>query len=150
MESLLEQFNDFLDKEETNMSIYEKRIGNLILSHFHDICSLNNRQGKRGKYISQLIIDSKNIIINRDTVNSTSTSIQNIKNMSKLTVENFRGFSNEETINLNKKYIFVYGRNGTGKSSFCEALEYSFLGDIEECEAKRMKCNRQVVLNTFC
>ncbi|GAY78315.1 hypothetical protein NBRC111894_3869 [Sporolactobacillus inulinus] len=137
MESLLEQFNDFLDKEETNMSIYEKRIGNLILSHFHDICSLNNRQGKRGKYISQLIIDSKNIIINRDTVNSTSTSIQNIKNMSKLTVENFRGFSNEETIKFKIKNIFLFMVEMVqGKAVFARHWNIHFLEILRNVKQK--------------
>ncbi|MFX3617494.1 MAG: hypothetical protein ACE3JK_08195 [Sporolactobacillus sp.] len=144
LESLLERFNDFLNTEWENMSIYEKRIGNLILSNFQDICSLNSRQGKRGKFIGKLIFDSKDKIINRETVNTTSIISQSIKGISKLTVGNFRGFSTEEVINLNKKYIFVYGRNGTGKSSLCEALEYSFLGDIEECEAKRMKLGNYI------
>ncbi len=33
--------------------------------------------------------------------------------------------------------MLIYGPNGTGKSSFCEALEYGLLGNVAEAESKR-------------
>ncbi|MGF3860388.1 AAA family ATPase [Salmonella enterica] len=35
--------------------------------------------------------------------------------------------------------MLIYGPNGTGKSSFCEALEYTLLGNVAEAESKRFR-----------
>lgn len=35
--------------------------------------------------------------------------------------------------------MLIYGPNGTGKSSFCEALEYGLLGSVAEAESKRFR-----------
>lgn len=56
-----------------------------------------------------------------------------------LVVGPFRGFMNEETFDLSKDITLVYGANGTGKSSFCEALESAMLGSILEAKAKRVE-----------
>lgn len=42
----------------------------------------------------------------------------------------FRGFNKECSINLDADVVLIYGLNGTGKSSFTEALEWLFFGDI--------------------
>jgi hypothetical protein len=58
--------------------------------------------------------------------------------LNKLIVGPFRGFMRPETFDLSRPIILVYGANGTGKSSFCEALEHALLGTINEAEAKRI------------
>ncbi|MEB7546940.1 ATP-binding protein [Enterobacter ludwigii] len=55
-----------------------------------------------------------------------------------LTVGPFRGFMSEETFDLSRDVTLVYGANGTGKSSFCEALETAMLGSISEAKVKRV------------
>lgn len=45
-----------------------------------------------------------------------------------LAVGPFRGFMRQETFDLSRDITLVYGANGTGKSSFCEALETAMLG----------------------
>ena len=55
-----------------------------------------------------------------------------------LDVGPFRGFMRPETFDLSHDITLVYGANGTGKSSFCEALEVSMLGSISEAQAKRI------------
>ena len=35
--------------------------------------------------------------------------------------------------------ISLIGPNGTGKSSFCEALEFGLLGNVAEAESKRFR-----------
>ena len=55
-----------------------------------------------------------------------------------LTVGPFRGFMAQETFDLSHDLTLVYGANGTGKSSFCEALETAMLGTISEAIAKRL------------
>ena len=55
-----------------------------------------------------------------------------------LEVGPFRGFMRQETFDLSHDITLVYGANGTGKSSFCEALEVAMLGSISEAQVKRV------------
>lgn len=55
-----------------------------------------------------------------------------------LEVGPFRGFMRQERFDLTHDITLVYGANGTGKSSFCEALEVAMLGSISEAQAKRV------------
>ena len=55
-----------------------------------------------------------------------------------LEVGPFRGFMRQETFDLSHDITLVYGANGTGKSSFCEALEVAMLGSIGEAQVKRV------------
>lgn len=56
----------------------------------------------------------------------------------RLEVGPFRGFMRQETFDLSRDITLVYGANGTGKSSFCEALEAAMLGSIGEAQVKRI------------
>lgn len=49
-----------------------------------------------------------------------------MKKIEKLTLENFKFFSGEETFNFDLKNVLIYGENGSGKSSLYWAL-YTFL-----------------------
>ncbi len=45
--------------------------------------------------------------------------------------------------------LALIGPNGTGKSCFCEALEYTLLGSINEAESKRIDIEQYIKnLNT--
>jgi recombinational DNA repair ATPase RecF len=55
-----------------------------------------------------------------------------------LEVGPFRGFMRREVFDLSRDVTLIYGANGTGKSSFCEALEAAMLGAISEAQAKRL------------
>jgi len=60
-------------------------------------------------------------------------------------VKNFKGFySSTENdlgtrVNLHKKKNIFYGANGSGKTSFCEALEYKLTGSIKEAKRRGIK-----------
>lgn len=56
-----------------------------------------------------------------------------------LDVGPFRGFMRQETFDLSHDITLIYGANGTGKSSFCEALEVAMLGSISEAQVKRVE-----------
>lgn len=56
-----------------------------------------------------------------------------------LVVGPFRGFMRGEEFDLSHTITLVYGANGTGKSSLCEALELAMLGSISEARAKRIE-----------
>lgn len=53
--------------------------------------------------------------------------------LSNLSVQYFRGIADQQNIDFNKKgkVVILYGENGTGKSSFVNALEYLFKGKLE-------------------
>lgn len=55
-----------------------------------------------------------------------------------MTIGPFRGFRTPEPFDLQKRVILFYGPNGSGKTSFCEGLEYGLLGSVEEAETKRI------------
>lgn len=48
-----------------------------------------------------------------------------------LTVKDFRGISLERSLDFSNKFLVLYGANGTGKSSFVNALEYLFTGRLD-------------------
>jgi energy-coupling factor transporter ATP-binding protein EcfA2 len=56
-----------------------------------------------------------------------------------MTIGPFRGFRTLEPFDLQKRVILFYGPNGSGKTSFCEGLEYGLLGSVEEAESKRIE-----------
>lgn len=60
------------------------------------------------------------------------------KRLRGMTIGPFRGFRNPEPFDLQKRVILCYGPNGSGKTSFCEGLEFGLLGSVEEAETKRI------------
>ena len=61
----------------------------------------------------------------------------------KLTIKGFRGFNDEQNILLDGNVVLVYGLNGSGKSSFTEALEWLFFGEISRQRLSRCKSEYQ-------
>lgn len=47
-----------------------------------------------------------------------------------LTIEGFKGFTYEKTIDFNGRHIFLLGNNGNGKSSIVEAIRWGLFGSI--------------------
>jgi len=122
------------------MSEHERKLANLILSGFTEISASGSAGGKRGKVLAKLITEkgdaaSSELKIETDVVSANENSIIRLDRMF---VEHFRGFSEKQVFEFKNPYTFVYGPNGTGKSSLCEALEYGLLGSIHEAESKRI------------
>lgn len=149
MSTVLLQFKKFYKNYYSKMNIYEKRISNLIMDNFNEIEALSTGRGKRGKKIASLINENRTNILSKKIVVEKNHQINTSGfRLLRMEIEQFRGFSNPETINLSKDFTFAYGPNGTGKSCFCEALEYSLLGSIEEATIKRIPIN-QYIKNVF-
>jgi energy-coupling factor transporter ATP-binding protein EcfA2 len=53
-------------------------------------------------------------------------------------------------IELNKKHLFLYGENGTGKSSFCDSIEWCLTGENEESSIRKIKNNKDFLMNKSC
>ena len=132
------------------MSEMELKLGSLILNNFSEVKSKSSAGGARANKISSLIINSGKSVLPYvgSKIEASSLTKPKIKNLSNLKVKGFRGFNELKEFDLSKRFTFIYGLNGTGKSSFCEALEYSLTGKINEASSKRFESS-QYVNNTL-
>ena len=68
-------------------------------------------------------------------------------------INGIRGFiyraNNPHLIDLNYKHLFLYGKNGTGKSSFFDAFKWVLTGNIEEAKVRRVE-REDLLRNKFC
>lgn len=126
-----------------------RKIANLVLDHFDTLTPLTTSQGQRIKKIVQLA---------QTNWASTSEVIQpipeqetehtcSITQLKCLSVGPFRGFAKQEDFDLASQLVLIYGPNGTGKSSFCEALEFALLGSVAEAESKRFRNQQDYLKN---
>ena len=145
------QFNQFIKTlKPDEVTPYEVKLINLISDNFESVASLGTAAGKRALLINDLINQNRNTL-SQELKKVEETATQNNENITKLNVlevENFRGFASKETFKLDKPKVLVYGPNGSGKTSFCEALEYSLLGYLSEAETKRIDV-RQYITNVY-
>ncbi|OAB41792.1 AAA family ATPase [Paenibacillus antarcticus] len=126
----------------------EIKLINLIIKNFDSIAEVGTAGGnRRAKLFKDLLTNywgniSPELVI---TGNNWEGATFPIKQLKKIEIENFRGFSNQFFHDFTKQYTLIYGTNGSGKTSFCEALEYSLLGYISEAESKRYDSNKYIV-----
>lgn len=125
------------------------KFANLVLAHLSELIPLSTHQGQRVKHVSTLAQGewqglSEVIPAELEEVSTASSPLVQLKQLS---VGPFRGFSREEVFDLQSLLVLIYGPNGTGKSSFCEALEYGLLGSVAEAESKRFRDVRAYLKN---
>lgn len=118
-----------------------RKIANLIFRYIEVLIPLSTNKGIRIKKTVELAqTDWKSINPEiqpeRDYIAKQESPISKIK---KLSVGPFRGFKEQDSFDLFSEIVLIYGPNGTGKSSFCEALEYALLGNVNEAESKRFR-----------
>ncbi len=140
MSKSLAELKRFLAKSAPTLSEHEKRLANLMLEGFDEIAAVGAAGGRRGKVLARLIVDKGEVAlpvleIAADDANANESEIVRL---TKVEVEHFRGFSDKYTFEFKNPYTFIYGPNGTGKSSLCEALEYGLLASIHEADSKRI------------
>ncbi|QUC66108.1 AAA family ATPase [Aristaeella hokkaidonensis] len=141
------EFNNWLTKQSFfNFTPYEKTIINIIIKHFEDIAKVGTQQGARAKLLAQYIHNLNCVTLcDEPKVEAfDQTPLFPIK-LTSLTVEQFRGFSTQVVFNFDKQYTFFHGANGSGKTSFCEALEYGVLGTIEEASARHIPLDKYIL-----
>lgn len=124
-----------------NVSDDERKIANLVLKYIEVIKPLSTAHGLRIKKVVDLAqINWKSICSEIQPLEAQTAKQEcQISQIKKLTVGPFRGFKKQEDFDLSSELVLVYGPNGTGKSSFCEALEYGLLGNVNEAENKRFR-----------
>lgn len=140
MTKTLHEYKRFLAKAGAGFSPREKQLANLILDGFQEVQESSSASGKRGRVLAKMIVEKGNAAPTELNVEAESANAgdNGAVRITKLTVQHFRGFSEEQTFEFRNPYTFVYGPNGTGKSSLCEALEYGLLGSIHEADSKRI------------
>jgi len=146
MSKALREYKQFIKKHEGDLTNYEAKLARIIIENFVDIEESGSAGGRRGKLIANLVNEHGDSVEGKFFLDETSEPITEgqINHLSKLTVKNFRGFSDEHIFEFKNPYTFVYGPNGSGKSSFCEALEYALLGTIHEAGAKRIGLDKYI------
>ena len=148
---LYTQFLGFVKSlDVSTLSVYEKKINNLLIRHFDNIKDKGTAQGQRSTYIYGLIEQHGETLPSEITIPDAGSQegTVEIKKLKSLELQNFRGFSEKETFDLSKQYTFIYGPNGTGKSSMFEALEYSMLGYIQSAIDKNIEI-KEYIKNHF-
>jgi len=122
-----------------NIPVDVRKIANLVLQHLETLIPLSTTHGQRIKKVVKLAQTNWDSICSdiqptREQVIEQTCPFNQIKSLS---VGPFRGFTKQEDFDLASQLVLLYGPNGTGKSSFCEALEYSLLGNVAAAENKR-------------
>jgi len=118
-----------------------RKVANLVLQHWGDLLPLTTAQGQRVKKfveLAQIHWDSISADIQPIPVQA-ATNTNAIRQLKSLRVGPFRGFAKTEDFDLSSSLVLIYGPNGTGKSSFCESLEYGLLGSVADAESKRFR-----------
>jgi DNA repair exonuclease SbcCD ATPase subunit len=66
-----------------------------------------------------------------------------------VTIEAFRGFRDRQEFDIDASAVIVAGPNGTGKTSFFDALQWAFVGRIERLESVRARSTVEHVVNQY-
>jgi len=122
-----------------NVTDDAKRVAMLVFDAFDRIAATSANRSQRTSLLLPLLedrLEGQHIAL--PAFADIPAAAQSWKQLRQLVVGPFRGFREQETFDLDKTIVLVYGPNGTGKSSFCEALESALLGSVDEAAAKRI------------
>lgn len=67
----------------------------------------------------------------------------------RVVVEAFRGFRDRQEFDIGASAVVLAGPNGTGKTSFFDALQWCLLGTIERLEGLRARRNVEHIVNQY-
>lgn len=116
-----------------------RRMANLVFANLDYLAEVGTARRARSERLTPIALDhllATTAEIPQDVLPSENG--QQMGRLHSLRVGPFRGFMRQETFDLSRDITLVYGANGTGKSSFCEALEAAILGSISEAKVKRV------------
>jgi recombinational DNA repair ATPase RecF len=118
-----------------------KRLTNIISQKLPELVPVGTAARKRSKILAPFATDLWGQTAIALDVHEAAHPLDERQwtRLHQLQVGPFRGFKLNETFELQKQITLIYGANGAGKSSLCEALELSLLGEVSEAEAKRIQ-----------
>src|SRR5256714_12689724 len=64
-------------------------------------------------------------------------------------IEGFRGFARRDRLELDASVVIISGPNGTGKTSFFDALQWLLLGSLQRLEPWRTRRNTEHIVSAF-
>ncbi|MEJ8867119.1 AAA family ATPase [Pseudomonas jessenii] len=115
------------------------RLANVVLNNFEFLAEVGATRRARSLRLAPIAIQHlETTLANFPDLHPLAGEEQLIGRIHELRVGPFRGFMSPEVFDLSQSITLVYGANGTGKSSFCEALEVALLGSISEAQVKRI------------
>ncbi|MDH5699247.1 MAG: AAA family ATPase, partial [Nitrospirota bacterium] len=126
-----------------------RKIANLVLANLDYLVPLSTHQGQRVRHLVALAQVNWDVVSAyiQPLTKQTDEQALSITQLQNLSVGPFRGFLKQEAFDLASRLVLIYGPNGTGKSSFCEALEYGLLGNVTEAESKRFFDQQEYLKN---
>ncbi len=117
-----------------------RRLAHLVYDNLHLLAEVGAARRARSIRLAPLAVAhlaQTPVACDLETHESESRPV--LGRLYQLQVGPFRGFMRQETFDLSHDITLVYGANGTGKSSFCEALEVAMLDSISEAQVKRVE-----------
>lgn len=150
-------FQNFLSEEKNKHDISDEYLTLLkILWHCFDEIIIRNKTSRRIYLLEQIenfLTDDKfkcdieNVVLpnQEDLVNEQNLTISPIK-IKEINLVNFRGFQSNDNgggrnIEFNEKATLFFAPNGGGKSSLCEAIEWTLTGDSVERVKRKVDFN---------
>lgn len=126
-----------------------RKLANIVHAHLNEIIPLGTAHSRRSQKIVELALNEFEKANTECAISMVSAKpgSKELTKLASLTVGPFRGFSKQEVFDLSHEIVLIYGPNGTGKSSFCEALEFGLLGSVEEADTKRFREPRDYLKN---
>lgn len=149
MASVLAEYQRFLEalsSRPVNEDV--RRMANLVYNNLTNLAQVGATRRARSSRLAPIAINNLAATnFELPEFHNIDVDTQDIGRLHVLKVGPFRGFTSEEIFDLSQPITLVYGANGTGKSSFCEALETALLGSTNEAQVKRINhvtyCNNQ-------
>ena len=135
-----EGFIRWLHLPENEIPSNVRRLANLIITNFDSVLGTSRQRSQRSVLLAGLA--QRSLLQTPDTLPDIAATAAGSawawSRLQHLAIGPFRGFRYPEPFDIQQRIVLLYGPNGSGKTSFCEALEYSLLGYVEEAEAKRI------------
>jgi DNA repair exonuclease SbcCD ATPase subunit len=66
-----------------------------------------------------------------------------------LEIERFRGFADSQRLDLEASVLILWGPNGTGKTSFFDAIQWLLVGSLDRLESWRVRRNSEHIVNRY-
>jgi recombinational DNA repair ATPase RecF len=136
-----ESFVRWIYRPEKQIPIDVRRLASLVLANIDTIEGTSRQRSQRSASLVGLM--RRELANTAATAPAAATEEADANSwpwtkLRHLTLGPFRGFRVAEPFDLSKQITLFYGPNGSGKTSLCEALEYTLLGDVEEAGNKRI------------
>lgn len=135
-----QRFIQWLHQPDRGVSEDVRRFGRLVLDNFASVSATTRFKSQRSVHLVNL---ARQHFTTTDPGQPqlgaiTQESEWSWRKLCNLSLGPFRGFRNVEEFDLTQRIVLFYGPNGSGKTSLCEALEFSLLGAVDEGAQKRI------------